>query len=174
MKGHVVDWDVPEQASGQQDMRDEPQVGEIYVRLFLKDPKFPLRNPKRFLEGLLDQYLSSIAAAHYDIQVVDPELPLLLSAALVSLLRVHPALAYHVGYLGYVPKLVSAVAYEGRRETMAKGEMKNGDNADGTNGTEDASGQSSSQTPQERVRLSCLRVLHQLISVVSLCFWNNI
>uniref|UniRef100_A0A2P2LD97 DnaJ homolog subfamily C GRV2 isoform X2 n=1 Tax=Rhizophora mucronata TaxID=61149 RepID=A0A2P2LD97_RHIMU len=26
MKGHVVDWDVPEQASGQQEMRDEPQV----------------------------------------------------------------------------------------------------------------------------------------------------
>lgn len=26
MKGRVVDWDVPEQASGHQDMRDEPQV----------------------------------------------------------------------------------------------------------------------------------------------------
>ncbi|KAL6984843.1 DnaJ subfamily C grv2 [Sarracenia purpurea var. burkii] len=163
MKGRVVDWDVPEQASGQQEMRDEPQVGGIYVRLFLKDPKFPLRNPKRFLEGLLDQYLSSIAATHYD-QAVDPELPLLLSAALVSLLRVHPALADHVGYLGYVPKLVSAVAYEGRRETMASGEMKNGSYTDGTYETEDSSMQPSSPTPQERVRLSCLRVLHQLAS----------
>ncbi|KAI8565559.1 hypothetical protein RHMOL_Rhmol03G0269700 [Rhododendron molle] len=162
MKGRVVDWDVPEQASGQQEMRDEPQVGGIYVRLFLKDPKFPLRNPKRFLEGLLDQYLSSIAATHYD-QAVDPELPLLLSAALVSLLRVHPALADHVGYLGYVPKLVSAVAYEGRRETMASGEMKNGSYTDGTFETEDYSSmQPSSPTPQELVRLSCLRVLHQL------------
>ena len=26
MKGRVVDWDVPEQAAGQQEMRDEPQV----------------------------------------------------------------------------------------------------------------------------------------------------
>lgn len=26
MKGRLVDWDVPEQASGQQEMRDEPQV----------------------------------------------------------------------------------------------------------------------------------------------------
>lgn len=26
MKGRVIDWDVPEQASGQQEMRDEPQV----------------------------------------------------------------------------------------------------------------------------------------------------
>ncbi|VFQ97007.1 unnamed protein product [Cuscuta campestris] len=162
MEGRIVDWDVPEQASGNQDMRDEPQVGGIYVRLFLKDPKFPLRNPKRFLEGLLDQYLSSIAATHYDDQFVDLELPLLLSAALVSLLRVHPALADHVGYLGYLPKLVSAVAYEGRRETMAVEEMTNADNSNEENEGDDGSAKLHSPTPQERVRLSCLRVLHQL------------
>lgn len=161
IKGRVVDWDVPEQASGQQEMRDEPQVGGIYVRLFLKDPKFPLRNPKRFLEGLLDQYLSSIAATHYETQPFDPELPLLLSAALVSLLRVHPALADHVGYLGYVPKLVAAVAYEGRRETMSSEEVSNGNYANRGDEPDDGSTQPS-QTPQERVRLSCLRVLHQL------------
>uniref|UniRef100_A0A452YQD7 J domain-containing protein n=1 Tax=Aegilops tauschii subsp. strangulata TaxID=200361 RepID=A0A452YQD7_AEGTS len=165
MKGRLVDWDVPEQPSGQHVMKDEPQVGGIYVRLFLKDPKFPLRNPKRFLEGLLDQYVSSVAATHYEANAVDPELPLLLSAALVSLLRVHPALADHVGYLGYVPKLVAAMAYEGRRETMASGqdtsraqaEPIEHDNSDGVPET-------TVQTPQERVRLSCLRVLHQLAS----------
>lgn len=187
MKGRVVDWDVPEQATGQQEMRDEPQVshnvamfriryfltlnglkpfvlmqvGGIYVRLFLKDPKFPLRNPKRFLEGLLDQYLSSIAASHYETQAIDPELPLLLSAALVSLLRVHPALADHVGYLGYVPKLVAAVAFEGRRETMATDEVNNGNHADKAYDADNGP-REQTQTPQERVRLSCLRVLHQL------------
>lgn len=163
IKGRVVDWDVPEQASGQQEMRDEPQVGGIYVRLFLKDPRFPLRNPKRFLEGLLDQYVSSVAATHYDTQAADPELPLLLSAALVSLLRVHPALADHVGYLGYVPKLVAAMAYEGRRETMASIDVKNGScDEDGSCDTEVESSQPTKQTPRERIRLSCLRVLHQL------------
>lgn len=128
------------------------QVGGIYVRLFLKDPKFPLRNPKRFLEGLLDQYLTSISASHYDGQAVDTELPLLLSAALVSLLRVYPALADHVGYLGYVPKLLSAVAHGASRETMASETYATGDD----------SSQQMSQTPQEKIRLSCLRVLHQL------------
>lgn len=163
IKGRVVDWDVPEQASGHQEMRDEPQVGGIYVRLFLKDPKFPLRNPKRFLEGLLDQYVSSVAATHYDTQAADPELPLLLSAALVSLLRVHPALADHVGYLGYVPKLVAAMAYEGRRESMASTDVKNGSyDEDGSCDTENGSSQPTKQTPRERIRLSCLRVLHQL------------
>lgn len=165
VKGRITDWDIPEQASGQQDMRDEPQVGGIYVRLFLKDPKFPLRNPKRFLEGLLDQYVSSISATHYDKPIIDSELPLLLSAALVSLLRVHPALSDHVGYLGYVPKLVSAMAYEGRRETMSS-DVKNYsiEQSDDANGNEGEQSQSNSQTPQERVRLSCLRVLHQLAS----------
>lgn len=158
MKGRVFDWDVPEQASSQQEMRDEPQVGGIYVRLFLKDPKFPLRNPKRFLEGLLDQYLSSIAATHHNTQGSDPELPLLLSAALVSLLRVHPALADHVGYLGYVPKLLSAVAFEARRETMSSEELAMPDAP--LEGEDNPS--QASQTPQEKVRLSCLRVLHQL------------
>ncbi|CAN8246994.1 unnamed protein product [Cochlearia groenlandica] len=161
-KGCVIEWDVPEQTPSQREMRDEPQVGGIYVRLFLKDPKFPLRNPKRFLEGLLDQYLSAMAATHYEQHPVDPELPLLLSAALVSLLRVHPGLADHIGYLGYVPKLVAAVAYEGRRETMSSGETKPEETgSDGVNETSDNSSPPG-QTPQERVRLSCLRVLHQL------------
>ncbi|CAA0372242.1 unnamed protein product [Arabidopsis thaliana] len=161
-KGSVIEWDVPEQSAGQQEMRDEPQVGGIYVRRFLKDPKFPLRNPKRFLEGLLDQYLSAMAATHYEQHPVDPELPLLLSAALVSLLRVHPALADHIGHLGYVPKLVAAVAYEGRRETMSSGEVKAEEiGSDGVNESTDPSSLPG-QTPQERVRLSCLRVLHQL------------
>ncbi|GAB2292159.1 DnaJ sub C grv2 [Dionaea muscipula] len=162
MKGRLVDWDVPEQASSQHEMRDEPQVGGIYVRLFLKDPKFPLRNPKRFLEGLLDQYVSSVAATHYDTHAADPELPLLLSAALVSLLRVHPALADHVGYLGYVPKLVAAMAYEGRRETMASEDVKNGISAEANHDANDGTAEHSTQTPRERIRLSCLRVLHQL------------
>ncbi|KAL6906330.1 hypothetical protein ACP4OV_003931 [Aristida adscensionis] len=165
MKGRVVDWDVPEQASGQHVMKDEPQVGGIYVRLFLKDPKFPLRNPKRFLEGLLDQYVSSVAATHYEANAVDPELPLLLSAALVSLLRVHPALADHVGYLGYVPKLVAAMAFEGRRETMASGQVTSGLQAEPSeHDNSDGHSETTVQTPQERVRLSCLRVLHQLAS----------
>lgn len=36
MKGRVVDWDVPEQASGQQEMRDEPQVALDYAICTLK------------------------------------------------------------------------------------------------------------------------------------------
>ena len=138
----------------------------MYVRLFLKDPKFPLRNPKRFLEGLLDQYVTAAAATHSrGVPQVDPQLPLLLSAALVSLLRVQPLLADHVAQLGYVPKLVSAMANEGRIVTTPssqQGLVRRGSQAESIWEVEDGEGMLGNQTPQERVRLSCLRVLHQL------------
>ncbi|CAM6086907.1 unnamed protein product [Calypogeia fissa] len=161
-KGRTLEWDLSEHTSGQQDMRDEPQVGGVYVRLFLKDPKFPLRNPKRFLEGLLDQYVAAAAATHGKGGVpTDPELPLLLSAALVSLLRVQPMLADHVGHLGYVPKLVAAMANEGRREVMSSsGQVVIAGGPSPWEADEDEF--PGGQTPQGRVRLSCLRVLHQL------------
>jgi DnaJ homolog subfamily C member 13 len=90
---------------------------------------------------------------------------LLLSAALVSLLRVHPALADHVGYLGYVPKLVAAMAYEGRRETMASGQATSGSLEESSEHEKsDGHSETAVQSSQERVRLSCLRVLHQLAS----------
>lgn len=90
---------------------------------------------------------------------------MLLSAALVSLLRVHPALADHVGYLGYVPKLVAAMAYEGRRETMASGQTTSGSQEEPSeHDKSDSHSETTVQSPQERVRLSCLRVLHQLAS----------
>ncbi|KAG0618514.1 hypothetical protein M758_4G070400 [Ceratodon purpureus] len=165
-KGKVVEWDLPETSSGQQDVNEEPQVGGVYVRLFLKDPKFPLRNPKRFLEGLLDQYVTAAAATHArGGSHVDPQLPLLLSAALVSLLRVQPLLADHVAYLGYVPKLVSAMANEGRIVSTASSQqvlVKSG-SREGEVVWEAEDGEGlGGQTPQEMVRLSCLRVLHQL------------
>ena len=31
MKGPVIDWDVPEQASSQKEMRDEPQVRNVFT-----------------------------------------------------------------------------------------------------------------------------------------------
>lgn len=34
-KGSVIEWDVPEQSSGPQEMRDEPQVNFIYLNLYM-------------------------------------------------------------------------------------------------------------------------------------------
>ncbi len=45
------------------DLASELFVGNVYVRLYLKNPGFPLRAPKAFLEGLLKTYLADVADA---------------------------------------------------------------------------------------------------------------
>lgn len=37
-------------------MKGELLVGGVYVRLFIKEPTFPLRNPRGFLEALLRRF----------------------------------------------------------------------------------------------------------------------
>ncbi|GIL47629.1 hypothetical protein Vafri_4396, partial [Volvox africanus] len=50
------DWALPPGAAVQYDkLRGELFVGGAYVRLFLKNPKHPLRNPSKFAEGLLER-----------------------------------------------------------------------------------------------------------------------
>nr|GFC57947.1 DnaJ homolog subfamily C GRV2 isoform X1 [Tanacetum cinerariifolium] len=66
----------------------------------------------------------------------------------------------HVRNLGYVPKLLCTVALEARRETMSFEELPM---PDAPLEGEDYSSQAS-QTPQEKVHLSCLQVLHQLVT----------
>eukprot|EP00850_Spirogloea_muscicola_P013506 SM000092S24474 [mRNA] locus=s92:75259:82133:- [translate_table: standard] len=135
----------------------EPQVGGVYVRLFLKDPKYPLRNPKRFLEGLLDQYISVMSSTSPSlVDKADMEVPLMLSAALVSLLRVQPVLGDHVAQLGYIPKLLTATANTPNTAPCPKDSME---------GVAEPGFEEQGLSLQEKVRLSCLRVLHQLASM---------
>jgi DnaJ family protein C protein 13 len=56
------------------------------------------------------------------------------------------------------------MAYEGRRETMASGQATSGSQAESSEHDNSGQPEANVQTPQERVRLSCLRVLHQLAS----------
>lgn len=202
--------------------RNEVQVGGVYVHRFLKDPKYPLRNPKRFLEDLLDQFVASAASARErgakrgrekrekvgesvgergreteteaerdgergnergegSGEGMDPDLPIVLSRALVALLRVQPMLAEHVAQLGYISKLVFAMASEGHRRVMsenrrgreAMGEKERSkkmgegeeEEEEGVEGGEEE--ETREWSLQERIRLSCLQVLHQLSLNVS-------
>jgi hypothetical protein len=57
-------WTPPEDFSIRFDsLNSELFVGNVYVRHYLKNPGFPLRAPKAFLEGLLKTYLSDVANA---------------------------------------------------------------------------------------------------------------
>ena len=81
-------------------------IGGVYVRLFLKNPSFPLRAPKAFLEGLLKAYLADVA----DGSATTQDRALLVAAAAVELLRAHAGLAEHAVTLGYVDRLLKLLS----------------------------------------------------------------
>lgn len=111
---------------------DELYCGGVYVQQYLKDPGWPLRDPRRFVEGLLERYSSEIQA-HGDGQgrrsssggsggsavaaapsasgagQAPPVLQLVATAA-VEVLRAHPALCDHVVKLGYGTQLLSQLS----------------------------------------------------------------
>lgn len=78
----------------------------MYVRLFLKNPSFPLRAPKEFLEGLLKAYLADVAEG----SLASQERAIVLSAAAAELLRHHQGLADHAVTLGYVTRLLKLLS----------------------------------------------------------------
>lgn len=101
-----LDWSLPAGYSlVYERLAGELHVGGVYVRFFLKNPEFAIRNPKRFVEGLMERYSAELGGS-------DPsaELSVLLSAAAVALLRGHSLLGEHVAALGYVPSLLGALA----------------------------------------------------------------
>lgn len=88
---------------GFEELKNEIFIGGVYVRLFMEQPEHPLRNPKRFLEQLLKVYTSKcIVALEKKCVAEHMELPILLSAATVSLLRTHKLLADYAASLGYL------------------------------------------------------------------------
>lgn len=99
----MLTWSPPEDFRVHHEgLNAESFVGGVYVRLFLKNPGFPLRQPKTFLEGLITAYLADVAdgsPAAYD-------RALLVAAAAVELLRHHGGLAEHSVTLGYVDRLL--------------------------------------------------------------------
>lgn len=54
----AFEWALPATAAVQYDkLRGELYLGGAYVRLFLRNPKHPLRNPAKFAEGILERYV---------------------------------------------------------------------------------------------------------------------
>lgn len=101
------DWTPPEDFSIQFEGLDgELFIGGVYVRLFLRNPGFPLREPKVFLEGLLKVYLAEVAEG----SAAARDRALLVAAAAVELLRNHTGLVEHAVTLGYVDRLLKLLS----------------------------------------------------------------
>lgn len=150
------DWSPPANYQLEYDkLRGEVYVGGVYVRLFLKNPKYPVRDPVKFAEALVEQYLQdlTVAAANGDGSAAALDRCLVLSAAAVALLQGHGLLADHIAQLGYTGRLLSLLAGRTAKITAATA----------------AAGQQQGQPAQQQIQAapdelggSILRLLHQL------------
>jgi DnaJ family protein C protein 13 len=146
--GHSYDWSPPASYQLQYDsLRGEVYVGGVYVRLFLKNPKYAVRDPVKFAEALVERYLQELTAAAAGGEGVPAALDrcLLLSAAAVALLQGHGLLADHVAQLGYSGRLLGLLAGRTARIPAAQQQP----------------GQQQHAAPDE-LGGSILRLLHQL------------
>jgi DnaJ family protein C protein 13 len=115
--GGSFDWSPPTGYQLEFDsLRGEVYVGGVYVRLFLKNPKYAVRDPVKFAEALVERYLQELtaaaAAANTGAATAAASLDqcLLLSAAAVALLQGHGLLADHVAQLGCSGRLLTNLA----------------------------------------------------------------
>jgi DnaJ family protein C protein 13 len=92
-------------------LQGEVYVGGVYVRLFLKNPKYAVRDPVKFAEALVEKYLQELTAAAAAANTgAATDQCLLLSAAAVALLQGHGLLADHVAQLGCSGRLLTNLA----------------------------------------------------------------
>ena len=95
-----------------------PELGGVYLDLYLKDPRFPLSYPRKFLEALLKQFVEigvrrgAGAGASGGVVVDRKELGLQLSSAMINLFIAQPQMIEHAVTLGYMASLVAIIAPE--------------------------------------------------------------
>ena len=101
-------------------------VAGVYVRRYIKDPAYPLRDRRRFCEALLARYSQIFNALESSGVVADENGPEervseldLLGAALLALLKTHPGLAESPSQLGYLSKIV--VGLQARAASASEG-----------------------------------------------------
>jgi hypothetical protein len=87
-------------------IRDLVCVGGVYLSQLLAQPAWQLRDPRGFLEALLLHWARLVDGGAEHAKLDEP------SQSLVVLLQANPALAPHVAAMGYLSKLLSAVAAE--------------------------------------------------------------
>lgn len=167
--GGVFDWSPPTGYQLQYDsLRGEVYVGGVYVRLFLKNPKYAVRDPVKFAETLVERYLQELQATAAaaagggggggSAAAASVDQCLLLSAAAVALLQGHGLLADHVAQLGCSSRLLSSLAARTARippppaaaTTAASG------------GQSPPQQQQQQRVPPDELGGSILRLLHQL------------
>lgn len=101
-----------------QQLASEVQIGGVYVNLFLTNPNYSLRQPRAFLEALIDKYREYLVLTTKGIKqmettwaVRDTESLLnLLTKCIIALLQAQPAVADHAATTGQLNSIMVMMA----------------------------------------------------------------
>ncbi|KAJ9443701.1 DnaJ-like protein subfamily C GRV2 [Diplonema papillatum] len=99
-----VVWRLPDSINAEKPI-DEYEVGGVYLKLYVKQPAWDLRSPRKFLTALFEECLVKLEedpAAEEEVELV--------SKSIVCLLNTRTVLADQVPQLGHLPKLFSAIS----------------------------------------------------------------
>ncbi|KJE90900.1 DnaJ domain-containing protein RME-8 [Capsaspora owczarzaki ATCC 30864] len=88
------------------ELQGELLVGGVYLRLFLKQPSWALRNPRQFLVSLFDKFIQYSTRGGASTGSVEQSMLDMLSQSIVYLLKAQPMLLDQVAAAGHVPKIV--------------------------------------------------------------------
>jgi len=78
-------------------------VGGVFLKLFLKDPQFELRDAKMFLEAMLENFFEMWSEQTQ----ASSEQYMMLVSGIVCITKSRPTLADHISTLGYIPRMVT-------------------------------------------------------------------
>ncbi|KHJ44590.1 hypothetical protein D918_05256 [Trichuris suis] len=106
LKSRADKWALPSgfQVPYQYSLSEELIVGGISLRLFISNPAWKLRAPKKFLIDLLNTLLQDCRS-----ESVDESRLQMLNKALALLLHFHPGLCDAVATHGYIPHIVETL-----------------------------------------------------------------
>ncbi|CDW59479.1 hypothetical protein TTRE_0000781401 [Trichuris trichiura] len=107
LKSHGDKWALPSdfQTPYQYSLSDELIIGGISLRLFISNPAWKLRAPKKFLIDLLNTLLQDCRS-----ESIDESRLQILDKALALLLHCHPGLCDAVATHGYIPHIVETLS----------------------------------------------------------------
>ena len=115
MSAGGCDWfSIPEDFCFEaEEIKAHPEFGGVYLDLYLKDPRFPLSYPRKFLEAMMKRFTEIVTSSPEAIDAQEKELALQLSSAMINLFIAQPQMIDHGVTLGYMTSLVGVVAGDG-------------------------------------------------------------
>ncbi|XP_031572111.1 dnaJ homolog subfamily C member 13-like [Actinia tenebrosa] len=100
-----IQWKLPDDFTVKfNEAEGELTIGGVYLRLFIQQPAWVLRNPKEFLHALLEKFVETVNKTSPDSQYLET-----ITQAVLCLFTAQPTLADQIPGLGHIPAIFKSM-----------------------------------------------------------------